>query len=133
MQPSIPEQYPNWRQVYGAIERTPGHPDAGNDDAEFLRHKLARLASLSLTSVQVYDHFVADLKAAVTKEARDPELQQLVEDYGALALGRFTQNSDLALRMAIERVIDDRQPVIVRNVTQPAPRHKSLTERILGR
>lgn len=139
MQPLMPERYPNWRQVYGAIERNPAPPADRNGETEYLRRKLDHLASLCLTSVRAHHQFVSDLKAYVTQAGReqDPELRQLVEDYGALALGRFTQNSDLALRMAIERLLDERPRVIVRPVPQPVAtpqvhRPKSLMERILG-
>jgi hypothetical protein len=126
-----------WREVSSHIEHTAPRYRERHTDADYLRNKQARLAELNLTSVQIQAQFIADLKRLVTKDCRqdDPELQQLLEDYGALALGHFTQQSDLALRMAMERVIADRPPAVtVRRITQPPPpRRKSLTEWVIGR
>jgi hypothetical protein len=133
MQSSLPERYPNWRQVYGALAQPPMNPDAVPGDTEQLRNQQARIASLCLSSVQQHELFVAELKAFVTQAGRDPELQQLVEDYGAYSLGVFEQNSALSLRAAIERVIDDKPQVIIKPVAPPIPQQKSFTTRLWGR
>jgi hypothetical protein len=80
----------------------------------------------------MHDVFVTDLKAYVTKALRDPELQQLVEDHGDAVLHAYTKKSFDALRAAMERVIDDKPTVIIEQVSPPAPRPKSLLERLLG-
>jgi hypothetical protein len=122
----------SWRRVAQGVDQLPPHPRTFHEDTEYLRDKLARLASLSLTSVHMHDVFVTDLKAYVTKALRDPELQQLVEDHGDAVLYAYTKKSFDALRAAMERVIDDKPTVIIEQVPPPAPRPKSLLERLLG-
>jgi hypothetical protein len=129
---NLPERLSSWREVAGFVEQSSKRPGGLDDEAAYLRNKLARLASLGMTSVQMHDLFVTDLKAYVTKEGRDPELQQLVEDYGDSALYAYTRKSFDALRAAMERVIDDKPTVIIEQVPPPAPQQKSLLERLLG-
>jgi hypothetical protein len=126
----------SWRDVYGAVEQSAKHESGGIEESDYLRRKQAKLASLCLTSVQVHEQFITQLKELVTtgSDTRDQELQQLVEDYAASALHKYTHHSLLALWGAIQRVIDEPPPVIVRHVTKPLPpRPKSLTDRFLGR
>jgi hypothetical protein len=73
MQSTMPDKYPTWRQVYGAIVKTPFSPAGETSDAAFLRSKQARLAELCLTSVQVDAQFIADLKRFVTKDGRQED------------------------------------------------------------
>jgi ribose 1,5-bisphosphokinase PhnN len=108
----------SWRQVYRAVEQSAPRHRERTDAAGYLTNKQEHIARLCLTSVLVHRQFVTELKAAITNgnTLQDPELQQLVEDYGALALGYFTQDSAKALRMAIEKVLDEGAVVMVRPV-----------------
>jgi hypothetical protein len=129
---NLPERLSSWRQVAGFVEQSSKRPGGLDDEAAYFRNKLARLSSLGMTSVHMHDVFVTDLKAYVTKALRDPELQQLVEDHGDAVLYAYTKKSFDALRAAMERVIDDKPTVIIEQVPPPAPRQKSLLERLLG-
>jgi hypothetical protein len=118
---NLRERLGAWRQVSDAVEQLAPHHQERTHAAGYLANKQEHIARLCLTSVLVHRQFVTDLKAAITKEntLQDSELQQLVEDYGALALGYYTQYSAKALRMTIEKVLDEGAVVMVRPVRPP--------------
>lgn len=133
MLPDAHNRLASWRQVAREAGQSWKRLGTFNEETASLRNKQARIASLCLSSVQQHELFVTELKAFVTQAGRDPELQQLVEDYGAYSLGVFEQNSALSLRAAIERVIDDKPQVIIKPVAPPVPQQKSFTTRLWGR
>jgi hypothetical protein len=63
MQPSMPERYPNWRQVYGELTQSPQH--RGDNDAtdELLAASLARLEAQTLQVLAAKDRNYAAVKA----------------------------------------------------------------------
>jgi hypothetical protein len=140
MQPSMPERYPNWREVYGALTQSPQHQGDHDATDELLAAHLRRLESQCIQTLQARDRFYGDLKAYVEQPGRTPDHQTLVEEWGTVALKAFSQGSAWHLQLAIDRMLKAHReqrdrPVSIHSLQQPGltrQQPQSLAQRLLG-
>jgi hypothetical protein len=134
MQPSLPEQYPNWRQIYGALVQTPQHRGNPGATDELLAAHLGLLHNQCIQLVQARDRYYASLKAYVEQEDRPADQQAFVENAGAVSLKAFTQASAHYLELAMLRSKQaQREEARVRPVSiHPPLEHQSFLKRLLG-
>jgi len=134
MQPSMPERYPNWRQVYGELTQSPQHRgDYGATD-ELLAASLARLEAQTLQVLAARDRNYVAVKAYVEQEGRTPDHQAYMENAGAGSLKTFSHHSATLQELAIlgvVKVLRDAlsQPVIIHR----PPERQPTRRRLLGR
>jgi hypothetical protein len=121
------ERLSSWRQVAGLVPQPLQHQGDHDATDELLEAHLQRLQSQCLQTLQARERFCVDLKVIIEQPGRSPDLQTLVEEWGAVALKAFSQGSAYQLQLAIERMLKAHREQRVQPVSIPSPQQPSQT------
>jgi hypothetical protein len=125
MLPERPQRPSSWRQVV-AEELTQYQDEYGAPD-ELLEAHLRRLQSQCFQTLKARERFYFDLKAIIEQAGRSPDLQTLVEEWGAVALKTFSQGSAWHLQEAIAHMLKAQRQQRDRPVNIHSPQQSRQT------
>jgi hypothetical protein len=117
----------SWRGEVDIVT-PPAKPSMVEED---VRRKQLRISALCLTSQQLHDAFIADVREYVESGERDPHHQQRVNDYAAFLLRVYERHSTSALHNGISFVMEDLPREVIRVHTISLP-HRPFLKRLFS-